>query len=345
MSTSLRPLLTTADCAGGARLGEDVPVTAQATDQARRQTIAIGAAVVAMVIMSSGPSIVKRSDLHGLPFAFWRLWLAAALYAGLTVLRGQRLGLRHLRLSLAGGAFFGLNIAAFFTSVKLTSAANATVISALQPALTLLVVGPFLGEWPRKQVVAWTAVAIFGVSLAVFGGADSGTGDLVGDAWAFFAMVMFTGYYFASKRARIELDTVTYTAGMLVVASVVLTPIALASSDPIGVPPADEWIWIAFMVLLPGTGHALTNYSHAFVSMTVMALIALLGPVLSALYAWWLIDETLSWVQIVGMAVVILALAVVVTGQRAVPAPATTPAEALARTRWWSVRRARRAAG
>jgi drug/metabolite transporter (DMT)-like permease len=299
--------------------GKDAPVTARPatfSDPDRRVLVATTTAVLAIGVMSTGPSIIKRSDLAGLQLAFWRLWVAALLYYSLTVARGRPLGLRDLRLAWQGGAMFGLNIAAFFVSVKLTSAANAMVISALQPALILLVVGPLFGEWPRRSTIGWTVVAIGGVSLSVLAGAGAGTGDPVGDLWAFVAVVLFTAYYIASKRARVELDTVSYTAGMLLVAAVVLTPLAVLDADPVAWPALADWPPVLLMVALPGTGHALTNWAHAYVSLTHMSLISLLGPVFSALYAWWLIDERLAPLQVVGMGVVLGALAIVLTGEQ-----------------------------
>ncbi len=288
----------------------------------RRTDVALVAAVLAMAALSLGPSIVKSSDLKGLHFAFYRLWTAAILYAALTVVRRRPLSTAHLRLSWRGGLLFGLNIGCFFVSAKLTSVANVSVISALQPALTLVVLAVAARAWPRPSTTIWTLVAIGGLAVSVMAGANAGTGDPLGDLLAVGTMVLSTAYYFASKTARLELDTVTYTAGMLLVASVVLTPIAVVGADSLSWPPAGDWPLILLMVLIPGTGHALTNFSHGYVSMTVMSLIALLGPVFSAVYAWVLIDEHLGWMQIAGMGIVLVALAIVVTAEQQARAPA-----------------------
>jgi drug/metabolite transporter (DMT)-like permease len=67
------------------------------------------------------------------------------------------------------------------------------------------------------------------------------------------------------------------------------------------------------MAALPGTGHLLTNYAHAHVTLTVMGLINLLFTVIAPLYAWWLLDEAIGGVQALGIAVVMATLAMVVT--------------------------------
>ena len=78
-------------------------------------------------------------------------------------------------------------------------------------------------------------------------------------------------------------------------------------------PTGDEWLPIILMALIPGTGHLLNAYAFRSVPLSLMSLIGLLGPAIASLYAWWLIDEQLVTLQIVGIAIVLGALAVVVT--------------------------------
>src|SRR5438132_3777153 len=124
----------------------------------------LSAAVVAVVAWGVGPVLIKFVHLPGLAVAFYRLWLGAAMWLGLLYLRGGRLRWDVLRRSTPGGVAFGLNVALFFTAVKLTSVTDASVISALQPALVLMVVGRMFGERVTRSDVAWSALAIAGVA-------------------------------------------------------------------------------------------------------------------------------------------------------------------------------------
>jgi drug/metabolite transporter (DMT)-like permease len=77
------------------------------------------------------------------------------------------------------------------------------------------------------------------------------------------------------------------------------------------------------MTLLPGTaGHGLMVWSQRFVPAGVISLLGLLGPVISMVLAWWLYEQGVAAVQLLGAFVVLLSLAGVVRyGTRATVKP------------------------
>jgi drug/metabolite transporter (DMT)-like permease len=79
------------------------------------------------------------------------------------------------------------------------------------------------------------------------------------------------------------------------------------------------------MVCLPGSGHLLMNYAHAHVRLSLMGVITVLAPASSALLAWLLLDEDLVAVQVVGIAIAIVALALMMTTTRPFPAAVLEP--------------------
>lgn len=267
--------------------------------------------LVAVVIQSFGPIIVRKIDLGGIGTSFHRSWLGAAFTIGLLYLRGERLSWRALRLSVWGGITFGLNVATFFVAVKNTSIANAATIAALQPILLLLVVNRFFGERPGGRVWIFTLLSLGGVALVVQGSERAGTGRLSGDLLAFAAMVLFAAYYVASKHARTALTTLEYQASLLVVASVVLIPIALLSGERLRIETGD-WPYLWLMVLVPGTGHLLINYAVQYVPLVVPSVLNLWVPVGATLAAWVLLGESLVLLQILGVSACVLSLGLLV---------------------------------
>jgi drug/metabolite transporter (DMT)-like permease len=279
----------------------------------RHTLVGRGAAVSAVGLLSFGPSIVKMSDLDEMTFILWRLLLAAVVYGAVLLATRRPFGLDELRRSVPGGVVFALNLVFFFTAMRRTSAANAVVIGALQPVVLLGLAGRMFGERPRRALYGWSAVSIFGVALAMYASDGGGVATRSGDLLAFIGMLLFCAYYVVSKRTRAELDTVTYQLGLTLVASVTILPVALVMGHGISPPSGGDWWPVVLMAVLPGSGHLLINYAHAHVSLAVMGLINLLFTVVAPLYAWWLVDERIGGLQAVGMAVVVAALAAVVT--------------------------------
>lgn len=287
----------------------------------RTRRVALIAAVVSILLQSMGPIFVRKAELPGITFAFYRMVLAAAVYAVASVLVRRPVTVRAIRVSAPGGLFFAFNIATFFVAVQRTSVANATIIGALQPVALLMVVNRLFGERPSTRDVVWTTVSIAGVAIVVLGSSSADTGDPIGDLLAFAAMLGYAAYYVASKRARETLGTIEYQSSLSIVAMAVLLPFAFASGSDMSLPAA-SWVWLAAMVALPGSGHLLTNYAHPYVRLSIMSVLTLLAPVGSTLLAWAVLDERLVPVQLVGMTITIAALAVMVRAPNRVPAPA-----------------------
>src|SRR5262245_61930519 len=104
----------------------------------RASPLGVGAVLLAVTGFAFMNLIVKIIPVTALTFGFWRLWLGAALMLVVTTVTGHRPTLDQLRRSIPGGVLFGLNIVFFFSALKRTAIADVQIISALQPALTLL---------------------------------------------------------------------------------------------------------------------------------------------------------------------------------------------------------------
>ncbi len=269
--------------------------------------------------MAFGPIIIKVSDLAEFRFVFWRLAAALVVYLAYLLVSGSRLTVDALRTSFWGGLLFGVNLVLFVTFMRRTSATHAVVMGSLQPIVLLGVAGPLFGERPRRSLYLWSLLAIGGVVLSLQGGDPSGVATVEGDVLAFFGMLLWCSYYIVSKRARMTLDSTVYQLCLTLVATIVILPAALISGQGVAPPSGADWWPVLLMAAIPGTGHLLTNYAHAHVTLTVMGLINLLFTVITPLYAWWLVDEALGGVQALGIVVVVATLAVVVTRPTARP--------------------------
>jgi drug/metabolite transporter (DMT)-like permease len=295
-----------------------------------RRTLAGSLAVLLAVSVWGGVTVVAKSvdQVDGIVLGFHRLWIGAGMTLLVFLALGNRLSWRLLRMSAPGGLAFGLDILLFFSALKHTTIANATVVGALQPALVLVVAGRLFGEKVTASLLTWTVVAIGGVAIVVYGSAGTPEWSPFGDLLATGALLAWTGYFIASKQVRRELNPFEYLTGMVVVATVAVAPIALLSGQQLDPGGAGEWAWITGLAVgSGGIGHLLINWAHDHVDLTVMSLLTLAVPVVAVVSAAIFLDEPVVGAQVVGMAVVIAALGVVVvrTNRTAVVPEAATP--------------------
>src|SRR6516165_11986318 len=103
---------------------------------------------LSMAMMAWGVTGVaaKAVDMGGMALAAYRSSVGAVVMVSALYMTGGRLTWSKIRLGIPGGIFLGLDLILFFSAVKLTTVANATVIGALQPALVILISAPLLGE-------------------------------------------------------------------------------------------------------------------------------------------------------------------------------------------------------
>ena len=234
--------------------------------------------------------------------------LGAVLYVAFLATRRRWISAEALRRGWQGGAAFGLTASLMFTALQETTVANATVITALQPLVIMALAGRMFGERFRPELLATTLVTLVGVALVIFGSTTSPAWSPRGDALAFGALLAWVWYFPASKRAREHLDALTYQTVVLVVGFPIAACFALLTTGAVGRPTTAQWVGILAMVLIPGTGHLLMNWSHAHIALTVASMLTLSIPVLSTIGAAAVLDEQIVGWQVVGMAIVVVGL-------------------------------------
>jgi len=269
----------------------------------------MAAAMVAVIAWGFGGVLVKLIAMEGLALAFLRLWLGFLVMLPVIVLARRRLSWEVLRRSAPGGLLLGLDVTLFFSALKLTSVANATLIGALQPALVLVVAGPWFGERVGVREVGWTLAAVAGAVVVIAGSSGTPAWSPLGDLLAVGALLTFTGYFLVTKRARQTVDTLGYMTGVMLAGALVATPLALASGQDLRPPRAVDWLWLALFVLVPGaSGHILMSWAQRYVDVSVTSLLTVGMPVVAAVAALALLGEPLTVPQVLGGLVVLVAI-------------------------------------
>jgi len=284
-------------------------------------------AVGATVLWSVGNLMAAASDLPGPQLAFWRITFGALLYQAVFRFRGGRMSVPTLRTAALGGLAFGLSSILFFTALQTTSVASVTIIIALQPVLILPYAIRYLGEHVDGVRLALMGMAIAGTIVAVLAGSASGSHSVLGDVLALGGTIIGCGYFVGTKRARQTLGTVEYLAAALTVGAVVALAGALLTGPGLIRPDLDDLWWALLLTLIPGTGHLMMSWAQAHLTVTTTSTITLDVVVLSSLAAVVVFGQALELLQVLGMAVVLLALAFYVrrSSPSVLPEPADIP--------------------
>lgn len=278
--------------------------------------LGVAALAVVVIVWSASNVVAKTVSSTGIVVSFYRLWFALpAVWIPVLLSASWRTRLDRdwLSASLVGGTLFALHQFLFFTSLKLTSVANVTVIGALQPILVLLVADRLFAERADAGAWLWSGVAFAGTAAVVFGSSHGLGWSWKGDVLATLNLFAFTAYFLASKRIRQRLATWDYVAGLTSTAAVWMSVLAWATDQSLLSPRGTDWLALLWIAWFPGTvGHALSNWAHQHVSAFTMSLMFLAVPALASVAAFFWLGEPLTWYHALGATLVFLAISAVV---------------------------------
>jgi len=271
-----------------------------------------------ILVWGLGPPVSKLITAPAVISVLYRFWLSVPILFLLATWRGVRPHWGSIRHATWAGAAFGINLVFVFLTINEGAVAVLSVFAALQPGIILLIAGPFLGERPTLWHIVWTAVGIAGTAVVVATGGDNFEVGLRALVYAATSQLFFTAYFLLTKRVRSQhdIDAVQWMAGVVIWAALAVTPWALLTSSK-----ADhqaigglDWLWLALIIVFTGgLGHIVMAWVHRYVEASRSSLYLLSMNVVAIVAAWFIHDEPLSGLQIVGGIIVFAAVAAVVS--------------------------------
>ncbi len=263
--------------------------------------------------------VAKNIDMGGVAIAAYRFLVYALVVGAVMAIRSKPISARALRIALPGGIALGADVAFFFSAIKETTVANATMIGALQPIIVAAVAWRFFGERMTRRDMVLAGVAIAGVFAVVVGAQGSDEWSLRGDLLAVGALFSWSAYFVFAKQSKDQISSNEYTIGAAFWTGVINVPIAVTFGQSLAWPSATNWLWLLALAFGAGIlGHEAMNWSLRQIPLWLGSTMTLLVPVVSAAAAWIFLDEAVTAFQVGAMIVVLVALAAVIVGQSGV---------------------------
>lgn len=288
----------------GVAAAERAPALMSQTADSPRRLLPYLALAFSVIGLGFSGIFVKWANAPGPVSGFYRVAIAAAVLAlpfGAQARRQRPISRRHLWFAVLGGLFFAGDLAAWNTSVLITSAANATLLANTSPgwvglgALILFKERLGVGFWAGLLLAMLGVVVIFGEDL--FRHVSLG----IADGLALLAGFCYGLFFLTTQRARTGLSSlvawwisaVTSAAGLLVMAVVLEQPLT-------GYPAVTYWNLIAVALVTQVGAYLSVNYALGHLPASLVAPTLLAQPVLTALLGVPLLGEPLSRWQVAG---------------------------------------------
>lgn len=259
--------------------------------------------------------LLKHYPLAPMTLALWRdVIVTGALFIGFGVFRRRalRVAPRDRKFLLLYGLSLTFMNVTWTWSVALNGAAVSTVLVYASPGITALAARVFFKERLSPVRIAAFVSSLIGCVFVARANDPAqwnlnAGGILVGMLSAF----CFTGYSLMGKvMAHRRINSWTATLGAFAVAAAALLPIAALSLSGAGVDRAsllslgahwDGWLLLFVLAVIPTIGgYGLYAASLGYLAAGTANLIATLEPVLTTIWAYLLLHESLDPAQLLG---------------------------------------------
>ncbi len=260
-------------------------------------------------LIGLAPIFVRLADVGPTAIAFWRVVLAAPVFALLMSLRGE--SFRGTPLPVLGwlalaGLFFVGDLAVWHQSILWTSVANSTLLTNLAPVWVTLLAWLLWQERVSAAFVGGIALALLGALLLMADSLEVSRQTLAGDLLAVLTSLFYAGYLLVLSRQRRLHSTLAVMFWTSASAAVLLLPLALLQGETLLPQSAQGWWVLAGLALLSHVlGQGLIAYGFAQLSASFSSVSLLLQPLAAAAFAWLLLGEHFGLQQALGGAVVL----------------------------------------
>ncbi|MCF7921456.1 MAG: DMT family transporter [Candidatus Marinimicrobia bacterium] len=248
-------------------------------------------------------------ELAALTIAFWRMAGAATLLWSHGGFQKQNpLDKKQYAAIIVAGIFLALHFAFFYSAVKITSIANATLFATMAPLFTLI-----YERFVLKQKLAFGAmiglwIAISGAVIVQGAGFEWGAEETTGNLYALASSVFMAVVLIIAQGVRTNITNILYTRWLYLIAAATLAIMTISLGIDLRFQMADTK-WLLGLIILPTLiGHNSMSYAVKYLRPTIVGSMPFGEPILASILAWLFFGEIVGWNVIFGGAITLSGL-------------------------------------
>jgi drug/metabolite transporter (DMT)-like permease len=301
------------------------------------------ALAVGLLAASSSSILIRYAQNENAPSLLIAAWRVAVAVLILTPFVWARHGaeLRALKpsqigLAMLSGVFLAAHFGTWITSLEYTSVLISATLVTTNPLIVALLTPLLLRDKLSRQTLGAIFIAIIGGVIISFAG-DAGSAPrqdapLLGALLSFLGAVAVAVYYIIGRKLRADLKALPYIWLVYGSAAVALIAATALSGQGGSLPSlsAEAFFWMTLVAIFPQLiGHSSFNYALGYLSAAFVSLVVLGEPILSTVFAVFLLNELPQPLQLVGSALILIALFIASRAEVRAMRPKAEPEQAL----------------
>ncbi|WP_338846492.1 DMT family transporter [Massilia sp. W12] len=249
---------------------------------------------------------MRLSDVSPLASAFWRFALALPfLWAwALWVQERDIRERRRIKLSkglLLTGFYFATNVGFFHMSLKYTTVSDSSLLLNFSPVFIALWMWKIHHTRFAPIFLVGMGMALFGATLLIGPNAAVSMSRLLGDCLALCAAVLYGAYQLLVKASRVRYSSARLMAWATTVSALTILPMALLAPGKFWPEELLNWAPLLGLTLIVQIlGQATIAWASAHLPAALSSVSLAVMPLTATIAAWWLFDERLGPLQLIG---------------------------------------------
>lgn len=285
---------------------------------------ALGVLIGAFAICFSG-ILYRLSEVSPTTGALFRcLWALPFLWP-LAIWERRRLGPAPPGMRPAAwlaGAFFAADLIVWHYAIEEVGAGLATVLGNMQVVIVGVLAWAIFRERPARSSLYAIPVAAFGIVLISGTLEDGAYGDnpALGAVYGVLTGLAYSGFLLALRRSSDPRRIAGPLFEATLASAVFVVPAGLLLGNLDFGPSLEATFWLIVLAISSQVvGWLLISVSLARLPTALTSVLLTLQPLLSVLFAAWLVDERPSPLQLAGAAAILAGLVIASMGRRRVP--------------------------
>ena len=281
---------------------------------------ALGVLIGAFAICFSG-ILYRFAEVSPTTGAFFRCFWALPFLWPLAIWEDRRLGPRPpglRRAAWVAGAFFAADLVLWHYAIEEVGAGLATVLGNMQVVIVGLLAWALFRERLSRSSLLAIPVAMLGIVLISGAFEDGAYGDnpALGAVYGVLTGLAYSGFLLALRRSSDPRRVAGPLFEATLASMVFVIPIGLVLGNLDWTPPLEATLWLIVLALSSQVvGWLLISISLARLPTALTSVLLTLQPLLSVLFAAWLVDERPSPLQLVGAAAILAGLIIASAGR------------------------------
>jgi drug/metabolite transporter (DMT)-like permease len=276
----------------------------------KNQTAAFLALGAGVFFTGVSAILIKSANAPGVVTAFYRMAVGSAAlivpFVLSRVFNPSPLPLKGILYAMLGGLLFGLDMAMWATGIVATNATIPTLAANLAPAWAAIGAIWFFNEHPRRGFWMGLGLSFFGILVMVGRDLVHSNGMLYGILLGLGAGMFYGMYYLVAQNGRKLISTISFLSISTFSSAATLFIIVMLSPYSFTGYSNNTWlIFLSYGLGVQVLGWWMINFAQGYIKATVVAPTLLGQPVVTALGAYWVLNEHHSLSTMVGGGIVI----------------------------------------